>query len=322
MERHARILCLVDLPNARSSHVTPRPRGGGIGILAGVAAGTIAAELLALPLDPRLWTLFASALLVALLGFWDDVRGLPAWPRLLTQFAAATAVVLAYGGFERLPLPAPLDLQIGAAGGVLAVIWIVGVTNFFNFMDGADGLAGGQAGLTLVLLAWALWPSDGAGFALLTAGATFAFLTRNWSPARIFLGDVGSSFLGFLLAALPLMGPAGTSPDLVLMVALSLALFLLDPTVTLIVRCRRGAPFGAAHREHAYQQFFAPDRSHARAVSGLLLAGVALTALAAVGHRHPSFCWLAIALAVVIFAGEWRLAARRRVADRATPHDH
>ena len=99
-------------------------------------------------------------------------------------------------------------MPLGVAGALLAVLWLVGVTNFFNFMDGVDGLAAGQAVISLGVLAWALWPRAAAGLSRSSSlAATAAFLPRNWSPAQIFLGDVGSSFLGFLLAGLPFAGP-------------------------------------------------------------------------------------------------------------------
>ncbi len=314
VERWARPLGLIDLPNPRSSHCEPRPRGGGLGILCGVAAGLAAASWIAEPLDRRGWVVLGAALLVAAVSLWDDVRGLPAWPRLLAQTAAATWIVAALGGLERLPLPPPADLPLGLAGPLLAGLWIVAVTNFFNFMDGLDGLAAGQAVLSLGVVAWGLWPLSrpAAGLGLVTAAATAAFLIRNWTPSRVFLGDVGSSFLGLLLAGLPFVAAPEARPRLVLLVAVSLALFLLDPVATLWARWRRGMPLGIAHRDHAYQQLVEPGRSHAPAVSALLAAGLFLSLLGAAVYRRPPLAWLAVGAALLVFVAEWQLATRRR----------
>jgi Fuc2NAc and GlcNAc transferase len=311
IERRARVLGLIDLPNARSSHVEPRPRGGGLGIVAGVVVAL--ALMAAFGVGPSASTVIvlAGALLVAASGLWDDVRGLGVGPRLVVQTTAAVWVVAMCGGVDRLPLPAPADVPLGVAGIALAVVWIVAVTNFFNFMDGADGLAAGQGIVTLAALAAALWPDGVAFVALATAVATMAFLSRNWAPARIFMGDVGSAFLGFLLAALPFATPPDARPDVVFVVGISLSLFLFDPIVTLVARTRRGEPIGVAHREHVYQRLIVPGRPHGRVVFALVAAAAGLSVLAAWAFHVPALRWPAVAAAVVVFAVEWGTARRR-----------
>jgi glycosyltransferase WbpL len=318
VERHASRLRLIDLPNVRSSHREPRPRGGGLGIVAGVALTSLAGAVTGAPWSQELWILLGAGALVALVGLWDDVRPLGVWPRLTVQTAAALVVVSALGSLDRLPLPAPADVPVGIAGVAVVVIWIVGVTNFFNFMDGVDGLAAGQAVISLGVLTWAVWPQTAAGFALVVLAATGAFLTRNWSPAKIFLGDVGSAFLGFLLASLPLAGPAEARPQLVFLVAISMTLFLLDPVATLVARGRQRATIGAAHRDHAYQQLVEPGQPHAPAVSILLVAGLALSVFAGAAYRRPSLAWPAVGVALLAFAIEWQIASRRRAGARRT----
>jgi len=312
VERYAAALRLIDLPNVRSSHHVPRPRGGGLGIVAGVVLASLIASVMGTPLPGELWILLGAAGVVAVVGLWDDRRSLSVWPRLAVQAAAASLVVVALGSLDRLPLPSPADVPLGLAGAALVVIWIVGVTNFFNFMDGVDGLAAGQAVISLGALAWPLWPQPAAGLALIVLAATAAFLTRNWSPAKIFLGDVGSAFLGFLLASLPLAGPADARPQLVFLVAISMTLFLLDPIATLVVRGRKRATIGAAHRDHAYQQLVEPGQPHAAAVSMLLMAGFVLAVFAVAAYSRPGLAWPAIGVALVVFAIEWRMASRRR----------
>lgn len=312
IEKQSAALRLIDLPNIRSSHKTPRPRGGGLGVVAAVGLGLLVGTVGGARLTSEVWTVLAAAIAVSALGLWDDVRSLSVSPRLLVQTLVASAMVAVLGGLDRLPLPAPLDLALGAAGFPLAVVWLVGVTNFFNFMDGVDGFAGGQAVVTLAALAIVLAPMPSAGLALVTIAATAGFLPRNWSPARIFLGDIGSGFLGFLMAALPFVTPSGLRERLVLLVATSLTLFLLDPVATLIVRARKGARVGAAHREHAYQRLIPPDRLHAPGVIALLLTSVALSIAAAIAYRNPAMGWPSLGLALLAFSIEWWLAGRRR----------
>lgn len=318
VERYAAPLRLIDLPNVRSSHHVPRPRGGGLGIVAGVVLASLIASLMGTPWPRELWILLGGAGLVSVVGLWDDLRSLSVWPRLAVQAAAAILVVVALGSLDRLPLPSPADVPLGLAGAALVVVWIVGVTNFFNFMDGVDGLAAGQAVISLGALAWALWPQPAAGLALIVLAATAAFLTRNWSPAKIFLGDVGSAFLGFLLASLPLAGPADARPQLVFFTAIGMTLFLLDPVATLVARGRRRATIGAAHRDHAYQQLVEPGRPHAAAVSALLVAGFVLSVFAGAAYRHPALAWPAVGVALAAFAIEWVVASRRRAGARRT----
>jgi Fuc2NAc and GlcNAc transferase len=311
VERRARGLGLIDLPNARSSHVEPRPRGGGLGIVAGVVAAVAVMAACGDAPSASIAIVLTGALLVAASGLWDDVRGLGVGPRLVVQIAAAVWVVAMRGGVDRLPLPAPADLFIGVIGVALAVVWIVAVTNFFNFMDGADGLAAGQAVVTFAALAAALWPDRAALVALATAAAAMAFLVRNWPPARIFMGDVGSAFLGFLLAALPFAARSDARPELLFVAGISLSLFLFDPVVTLIARMRRGEPIGVAHREHLYQRLIVPGHPHGRVVFALVAAAAGLSVLAAWAFHAPALRWPAAAAAGVVFAIEWGVARRR-----------
>jgi UDP-N-acetylmuramyl pentapeptide phosphotransferase/UDP-N-acetylglucosamine-1-phosphate transferase len=313
VEQQAARLGLVDLPNTRSSHVKPRPRGGGLGIVVAVWLGAALAAGIGLSVDPLVWIVLAASTIVGLVGLVDDVRGVGILPRLAVQAVAASVVVTTVGAFGLLPLPAPADVPLGWLSPILTVIWLVGVTNFFNFMDGLDGLAGGQAVITLAAFAIVAWPNSAGAIALVAASATVGFLLRNWSPARIFLGDVGSAFLGFLMAALPLVPRVGGSNSLlVLMVATSLALFLFDPVATLMLRAQQGAKLGASHRQHAYQQFVAVGTSHAPVVARLLLVALGLS-LAAIGaYWHNALAWPAVGVAALAFASEWLLAARHR----------
>lgn len=250
----AEALGLVQAPVARSSHVKPTPTGGGLGIV--VAA--VGAGLYLCRGDPDLTVLLALASMMALLGLVDDRRPLAAGIRFPIQaLLVASLVWLADGAsilvsqqFAVLYLPACCFLAI-------AGLWWV---NLYNFMDGIDGIAGQQAIFMLgaAMLAAVLQHGDAQGEGLWwvmtsTLGAVAAFLAFNWPPARIFMGDAGSTFLGFALFAFALLTVrAGwvTVPQWLLFAAL----FVVDATVTLITRFFRRERVTEAHRSHAYQR--------------------------------------------------------------------
>lgn len=300
----------LDQPNERSSHRRVTPRGGGIALVAAVGV-----SLLAAPVD---WTagrvgLGLGALLVALVGLWDDRFGLSPLVRFAFHLAAALGLVLVVGGLDRFPLPPPLDLPLGPLGGPLAVLWIVAAINFYNFMDGIDGIAALQGLVT------------GGGLALLggdpfaqTLGAALAagclgFLLYNWSPASIFMGDIGSGFLGFAIAALPLLTPPPGRASAVLFVAISLGLFLSDASFILFRRVVRGERWYHAHREHLYQRLVATGLGHATVTGGIGLGAAVLTALALVASRtgEPRWTWAALAAGAALYALEAALVRRR-----------
>jgi Fuc2NAc and GlcNAc transferase len=309
---------LIDQPNERSSHLAPVPRGGGVAILAGATAGIlVAAGLLGAGVlggRPGL-ALGLGALLVAGAGLVDDARGLSPVVRLGVHVVAATLLWTAAGGLGRLPLPPPLDLALAPLpGGVLAVLWIVATINFFNFLDGIDGLASLQGVVTGAGIAVAGLSPATTVLGLALAGASLGFLPQNWSPARLFLGDVGSGLLGFCFAAVPFLLPEPQRSRALMLVGLSLFLFLADASLTLLRRALRGARLFEPHREHAYQRLVIGGMSHAR-VAGLVGAGSALaTAAALLTVGRGEAAWLAMAVALLLFAGELALA---RAAARA-----
>jgi Fuc2NAc and GlcNAc transferase len=269
---------VLDVPNQRSSHTRPTPRGGGLAIVVAFLVGLGVWLLLGGSLSPRALGWLAGALLIAAIGFADDVRSLPALPRLGVQLAATGLLTLA-GVQERSPaLIAVLPL---------AFLYITLVTNVYNFMDGIDGLATTQAIIGGAALAVAgatvgnpLLQTCGA---LIGAAAT-GFLAWNKPPARVFMGDVSSTFLGYSFAGLCLLANIGVGGnrlpvefDLVL-----LAPFLFDGVVTLSRRIVQGERWYAAHRTHYYQRLVQRGWSHAQ-VTGLYGGLGLLAALSALG---------------------------------------
>jgi glycosyltransferase WbpL len=308
--KNASRLGLIDVPNARSSHEHITPRGGGLAIVLGVGAGLLLLDLLEAIHSPQLYILLAGAGAIAVLGAVDDRHPLRARYRLGVQILVAAAVVAALGGAGRLPLPHPLDVSLGWLGGPFTVLWIVTVVNFFNFMDGIDGLAGGQAVAScvgVVVAAWSLGAVQGAG---LVVAAAIGFLVWNRPPARIFLGDAGSTSLGFAIAGLPLLAPVGTRPVALFAVAVGLSCFLLDPLETLIRLARQGHRIGTAHRAHSYQLLASTRRRHGAVAGGIVAAGIVLAIAGGLAYRVPAAAWPAAVLGICAYAVERYLAGR------------
>lgn len=265
----------IDVPNERSSHSRPVPRGGGVAIVAGFLAGLSLWLASGNALSPRAWGWLAGALLVAAISFADDIRSLPAAPRLAVHLGAAA--LLTFVGVQERELP----LIIAAP---LAFVWVAAVTNVYNFMDGIDGLAATQAVVAGVAIGIA---GAVVGNPLLTIGggliaaAAAGFLTQNLPPARLFMGDVGSTFLGFNFAGLALLGNLGVGGGRLPIEfgIVVLAPFLFDSIVTLIRRAAKGERWYTAHRSHFYQRLVRNGLSHAQ-VTGLY-AGLALLAAVA-----------------------------------------
>jgi Fuc2NAc and GlcNAc transferase len=299
---------LVDRPNARSSHNRLVARGGGVPMLLAAAAGLALAGPSGL--GRAAIVVILGGLVLAAVGLCDDRFGLSPLTRIAFHVSVAVAVVWARGGLERLPLPHPLDAELGWWGGPLTVVWIVGIVNFYNFLDGIDGLAAAQGMITGLGLMLAGWDPFAAACGAAIAGACAGFLVHNWAPARIFMGDAGSGALGFFFASLPLLAPRPLRSPAVLFVALSLWFFLIDATWTLARRIVKGERWYEAHRQHLYQLLVAAGASHARVTSALALGALVLT-VAALGGWHsssPLASWVALGLGVAGFGLELALA--------------
>jgi UDP-N-acetylmuramyl pentapeptide phosphotransferase/UDP-N-acetylglucosamine-1-phosphate transferase len=277
---------ILDIPNDRSSHMQPVPRGGGLAIVIIAPVGVILA--CALRGDPPPVDYLVAFLVVAAVGLIDDLRSLPSLLRLVVYAGVAAAFVLRQGGFTELWLPGGV-VSLGTAGSVLAFLWVVGLTNAYNFMDGIDGIAGLQA--VVAAVAWlllGLGTSDlpVAALSASLAGASGGFLLHNWPPARVFMGDVGSATLGFSFAAMPLLSRGGSSGDLPILGFLVVWPFVLDAGFTFLRRLLAGENVLAPHRTHLYQRLVITGRSHAAIATlyGLLaLTGAALALALAAG---------------------------------------
>lgn len=265
---------LLDVPNARSSHIEVTPRGGGLAMMLVATAASIALAYLGrIPLDLFL-ALVGGGTAVAAIGFMDDRRPMPAWLRLVVHVSAAIWALAWIGAPAAVRVGAQI-IPLGWAGAILTTLGIVWTLNLFNFMDGIDGIAASEAifmacGGALLMLGSGT--STGAATVGLILGATCCgFLLWNWPPAKIFMGDVGSGYLGYVIAILILSAARDNSNAVWVWLILGGA-FFVDATVTLVRRTVGGDRIFEAHRSHAYQWLARRWGSHRRVT-------VALTAL-------------------------------------------
>lgn len=252
---------VLDIPNQRSSHSVPTPRGGGLAI---VLAFVLAMVLLCWDMQPAIGLIFAlsSTLMVAGIGFYDDHVPVPARWRFFVHLVAACLALFFLQGFPVLLFPVPFDWLfqrwmvdlgwLGYGGGLLMLVWLL---NLFNFMDGTDGIAASESVFVSVALATFLYYMDHFlfGVALSVAAASLGFLCWNWPKAKIFMGDVGSGFLGLLLGILILM--AAQQAAVLLYCGLILfGVFIVDASYTLAYRFLSGQKWYQAHCSHTYQR--------------------------------------------------------------------
>lgn len=295
---------VVDVPNPRSLHTTPTPRGGGVAIVAGALVGmALQSGLWQAPAPGTPFWIGLGGIIAT--GFADDLLDLPAAARLLLQCLFAAVVLRSGLVLTRLPAPEPFDIPLGAAAGwAITLLWVVGVTNIYNFLDGIDGFAAAQGFIACLALLLMLMSSAVAPLLAAFAGACAGFLAYNWHPAKIFMGDSGSTTLGFLIAVSPLHAGAEHRHLAVLMGAMTVWFFVADGAYTFIRRAVRGERFWQAHRTHLYQLLAAAGFRHDQVVRrvGVAAALLAVLATAAFHSGRASFVWLVLILAVLGFA--------------------
>jgi len=275
LRRFALTRNLVDIPNSRSSHVLPTPRGGGVAIVLVVLAG--------LPLlwwqgniAGTAWVAFGGAGgMVALVGWFDDQGHIAASRRLLVHFTAAVWGLVWLGGMPSLVF-AGQTVSLGWLGHGVAVLYLVWLLNLYNFMDGIDGIAGIEA-ITVccsgIMLYWFAGVSASWEIPLLLVAAVLGFLCWNFPRARIFMGDAGSGFVGLMLGLLSLQAGWQNS-NLLWCWLILLGAFITDATITLLHRLFSGQRIHEAHRSHAYQHAAIRHGSHISVTLGFAAINV------------------------------------------------
>jgi len=254
LRRYALARSLMDIPNARSSHSVPTPRGGGVAIVMSFLLATPFLAFFDVFTWPMVWAILGAGGWIALVGFLDDHGHIDAGWRLLAHFIGAGWALAWLGGMPPLVMLG-FEVDFGWLGFGLAAFYLVWLLNLYNFMDGIDGIASIEA-ITVCLGGALLYILGGAPelalLPMLLAAAAGGFLFWNFPPARIFMGDAGSGFLGIALGILSIQA-AWTAPQFLWGWVILLGVFIVDATWTLIRRLIRGEKVHEAHRSHAYQ---------------------------------------------------------------------
>lgn len=281
---------LIDIPNHRSSHKHPTPRGGGLGFIIASMLGLIIYQIVSDPADIVISSgVWISLIPLICIGLFDDWKNLPASVRYIVQLSVSGLIVWQTGAF-----PQPWFSHLGPLGVIIAMsLTIIGITamiNFYNFMDGLDGLV---AGVSLVQFGFCaiafnqpvLW---------IVVGALLGFLVWNWSPAKIFMGDAGSTFLGAVLAISLLhnsFNPQIAWTGLAITIPL-----LADAIYTLLRRVIRGENVFQAHRTHLYQRLNQAGWTHSQVASlyigAAILVGFSVYCLGSIG------AWLSLVVSI------------------------
>lgn len=288
---------VLDVPNDRSSHNQPTPRGAGLVI---VAVCLVFYVFISLYFTHRFeWGYVAAASLIALISWLDDLYSVPVILRLFVHAAAAGVLIGGLGFVKQIYIPGiGVTYQIGNAGAVITFFWIVWMINAYNFMDGIDGLAGSQAviaGLGWLVFGYIFGYQITYLFGGVLALTSFGFLIHNWSPAKVFMGDVGSAFLGITFAAIPLMATHEKHEGSSILFAAAISFlwfFIFDTGFTFVRRVWQRQKVWTAHREHLYQRMFISGMSHRRVtlIYGAFTASVIisyLTSMAFSGIWEP-----------------------------------
>ncbi|NBX29387.1 hypothetical protein EBR04_02875 [bacterium] len=309
---------LVDLPNRRSAHALPTARGGGLAIVLTTALASI---MVALRWPPASFGILAGViapcLAIAVVGIIDDMQPLKASLRLFIQIGVAAAITAALGPLSMIAIPGLPVIQLGWMAWPLTVVWIVGMTNAFNFMDGSDGMAAlgaVVAGVAMAAIGWKLKIHLPLLLAAFAAAAAGGFLVFNWQPARVFMGDVGSAFLGTYLAAVPLAFPEPQRSLVFIPMVLALWPYVFDPFVSVLRRVyHKKNPF-EPHREFLFHRLIRSGIGHgSAAVLYAALAAVGgLTGMLMVGRLVPDGVRACGPLLVLALAGGLAWAIERR----------
>ena len=256
VRRYAIKMHLFDIPNHRSSHIVPTPRGGGLAIAITFFVLTIYLWAIGRIVDDNGIAIVGAALAVCVVSYWDDHGHVSAKVRFLVHLSAAGWLVVWLGGVFSVPIYYFGVIELGYIGVVIAVLGGVWLLNLYNFMDGIDGIAGVQAVTSGSAGAFLLWLSgsyDLAFWLLGVVAASAGFLVWNFPPAKIFMGDVESSFLGVLFASFILMSANQVGSVSVWVWLILLGVFIVDATYTLLRRVLTGKRWYEAHRSHTYQ---------------------------------------------------------------------
>jgi UDP-N-acetylmuramyl pentapeptide phosphotransferase/UDP-N-acetylglucosamine-1-phosphate transferase len=271
---------IIDVPNVRSSHLQPTPRGGGLAI----AITWFIAIVVLLILKNIKFSLFIALLCgipITIIGLIDDIVSVSPKLRLLVQVLSTSAAVFFLGGFSS------IDLGFGTFHAsfflsIVAVIGIVWLTNLFNFLDGIDG----YLGVEVIFICVAAFFLFGVELPLFLAASTAGFLIWNWQPAKIFMGDVGSTLLGFTVGVFSIYYQNVNQSSIFIWLMLT-SLFWFDATITLLRRFKNHEKLSEAHKKHAYQRIVQSGFSHKKTVICSLVINLSILGLVWLAIKFP-----------------------------------
>lgn len=319
---------LPDMPIERSSHIVTTPRSGGLAIFGGFASAAFVYFLYGRSQGADVEFAAAAMLGFAAFAFGaaDDARPLGARIKFAAQLLIGLVFVLVYGAVKEIPAPFFGVIDLGVTGYPLTVLWIVAFMNAFNFMDGVNGIAGacGLFVLSALGVASAYVGNPVCAPAIFLAAAMFGFLPLNFPDGRLFMGDGGSQFAGFMIAAFAVLSGNGDSALSRMFIPIAFLPFIVDVTFTLIHRARRGCNLLNGHNEHVYQLLVRLGLSH-QSVTIIYLTLVALSsavAMAVNGISPTAQYAAAFALAAIYVCLGLEVYRRAAAADLLAPAAH
>ncbi len=303
---------ILDIPNERSSHSVVTPRGGGLAVAATFIFALLFMAIFEIVSLNVAVALVGGGLMIAAIGWIDDKNSVSPRLRLVVHFLAAIWALYWLGGFTRMDIGFT-TVHLGWAGSVLAAVGIVWMINLYNFMDGIDGIAGTEAISVAICAGFLLFWSGSQGLAgvcIILALAVGGFLVWNWPPARIFMGDVGSGFLGYVFAVLAIISDKSSSVPVIIWLML-LGVFIADATITLFRRMARGEKLSQPHRTHVYQLAVQAGYSHKQVTLVVLFINIML-GMAAVGaiQYRGYLLWIVLAAFILLTMVHFLLAHR------------
>jgi len=295
---------IIDIPNERSSHTNPTPRGGGIAI---AVTWFIVISIMRFfdKLDCDLYFALLLGLPISIIGLVDDIITVSARSRLIIQILSAVGVVLLLGGIKDIDGWSLSVYQtiILSAIAIVGVVWFI---NLFNFLDGIDGYISTEIifiGIASFLLFDAMLP-------LILAAVTAGFLVWNWQPAKIFMGDVGSTLLGFTIGVFAIYYQSKGDSSIVVWLMLT-SLFWFDATLTLYRRWRNGETLSKAHRKHAYQRIVQSGFSHQKTVFYSIIINLFILILVWFAIQYPVFSLLFFGVNIIYLYYIMKLVDKR-----------
>lgn len=305
VRRYAIYKSILDIPNDRSSHTNPTPHGGGLAVAIALFSGLSCFFVMG-KIESSLFFALLCGVPLTLIGFADDIFNLKPAVRFLVQFVCAGLALFFLGGLQNLAFGTwKLELAIPFAFlSFVAIIWSI---NLFNFLDGIDGYIGTE----VVFLGIASFALIGQLVGLLLAASVLGFLFWNWPKAKIFMGDVGSTLLGFTIAVLAIYCQNTHLLNLPVWLILT-SVFWYDATITLWRRFHNGEQLSQAHRKHAYQRLVQSGWSHQKTTLGALLINMVGLGMAFMAHRFPYFDWLILSGNIGLMAIVMRFVDRRK----------